>query len=406
MVANWERRGSAARLRTETQQLLDTNVSRAADDVRRRFAAALAEMKTGADAAPGSGTGCAPTVLDGDALLRRDILKMVATYMVARPFSSAADRGPGRGPLQVEEWRETADEYGRSYLQADRHELTAELRADLDLIHEVLAALPDESVEARGLSAAAGRLFALTAMACTDLGCAREARHMWRLARRFTDHAGDKAARQWVRGHECTTGIYQGRPLSTVLELAEKGLAIDGDWPCAGRAELLGGKAECLALQGRTAEAISTLHEAERTFEMLPSRVATDVESIYGWPAHRLCHAKSFVYSTTGQTAKAYAAQDDALSVYPRARLISRAQIELHRAECLIRDGDIGDGIRQAVTALGVLPGGRRRRFVLEVAAKVSEAIPDKERRRPDALDFRDQLAASGKQELSSGVPV
>src|SRR3954451_12581971 len=40
-VTNWERRGEHIRLRHETQQILDTDLSRAGDDVLRRFAAAI-----------------------------------------------------------------------------------------------------------------------------------------------------------------------------------------------------------------------------------------------------------------------------------------------------------------------------------------------------------------------------
>jgi tetratricopeptide (TPR) repeat protein len=40
-VMNWERRGDQARLRTETQQILDTDLARASGDVQQRFAALL-----------------------------------------------------------------------------------------------------------------------------------------------------------------------------------------------------------------------------------------------------------------------------------------------------------------------------------------------------------------------------
>jgi hypothetical protein len=46
-VSNWERRGAAARLRYETQQLLDIELGRAPDEVRERFAAFLAELVPG-----------------------------------------------------------------------------------------------------------------------------------------------------------------------------------------------------------------------------------------------------------------------------------------------------------------------------------------------------------------------
>ncbi|SDZ41779.1 hypothetical protein SAMN05444365_11469 [Micromonospora pattaloongensis] len=44
-VTNWEQRGELIRLRHETQEVLDRDLSRADDDVRRRFEAALNELK-------------------------------------------------------------------------------------------------------------------------------------------------------------------------------------------------------------------------------------------------------------------------------------------------------------------------------------------------------------------------
>ncbi|GGL18988.1 helix-turn-helix domain-containing protein [Mangrovihabitans endophyticus] len=51
-VANWQRRGEQARLRTETQQMLDTDLARAGDDVRQRFAQILTEHATADTPAP------------------------------------------------------------------------------------------------------------------------------------------------------------------------------------------------------------------------------------------------------------------------------------------------------------------------------------------------------------------
>lgn len=45
-VTNWERRGERIRLRHETQEILDRDLSRASDDVRDRFEAALGGMPT------------------------------------------------------------------------------------------------------------------------------------------------------------------------------------------------------------------------------------------------------------------------------------------------------------------------------------------------------------------------
>jgi len=72
-VANWERRGADAHLRTDTQQLLDIDLARAAGDVQQRFAALLTEEpstdkpstdKPSTDKPGTDKPGTAPTKLD------------------------------------------------------------------------------------------------------------------------------------------------------------------------------------------------------------------------------------------------------------------------------------------------------------------------------------------------------
>jgi hypothetical protein len=66
-VSNWERRGGQARLRYETQQILDVDLARSAEDVRERFERALgADRRTaGPVEVPGAGRA-APSSTDQD----------------------------------------------------------------------------------------------------------------------------------------------------------------------------------------------------------------------------------------------------------------------------------------------------------------------------------------------------
>lgn len=106
-------------------------------------------------------------------------------------------------------------------------------------------------------------------------------------------------------------------------------------------------------------------------------------DSVFGWPEQMLRHRESFVHTHAGSTANARLAQDRALELYPREQLVSRCQIELHRATCLVRDGHISEGLNHATTMLQGLPAQRRQRLVLTIASKILTVIPESERTRP-----------------------
>jgi tetratricopeptide (TPR) repeat protein len=84
-VSNWERRQERARLRTETQQILDADLSRAPDEVRERFEAALAEPPTlGVPLPPSDRSTVVPgppirhDVTDTDDMKRRELLRLMS----------------------------------------------------------------------------------------------------------------------------------------------------------------------------------------------------------------------------------------------------------------------------------------------------------------------------------------
>ncbi|MFK3983035.1 helix-turn-helix domain-containing protein [Micromonospora sp. NPDC050397] len=341
---------------------------------------------------------------DTNEMLRRTVLIALAGTVgsVATGFGPVSE-DVGRGLAGVDRWQEAAWEYGYAYVTTPRRYLVADLAADLAAVQEELHRQTSPGT-AKPLAAVAAQLAGLTAMACTDLGFAREARHLWRLARYRAEESTDAAVQQWVAGHEITLGSYQQRPLPVLLDLANRALALaDETAPSAGKAELLGGQAQALALLGRTRDAQKTLDSLRLTFEHLPSSVSGEQDSIYGWPEQRLRHAESFVYSMAGKTDAAYRAQELALRLYPQARRIGRCQIELHRARCLIRDGSLSDGLRHASATLDYLGVDQRQQFVLAVARQVLHAVPQSQRQRGEAIELRERVQAAQTSTLLIG---
>lgn len=113
----------------------------------------------------------------------------------------------------------------------------------------------------------------------------------------------------------------------------------------------------------RDAEAVATVHRLADQVEALPPAVVADLESLWGWPEHRLRHAESWVYTHAGRLRDAERAQQRAMELYPQSQVRSRTQVGLHQAAALIRGGHIPDGLRLAADLLDGLPVKRTTRW-------------------------------------------
>ncbi|MFD1325572.1 helix-turn-helix transcriptional regulator [Micromonospora sonneratiae] len=328
-------------------------------------------------------------------MLRRSVLAVMA---------AAAGHTVGHLPdlpPDVDHWRETAWEYGHSYFTEPPGQLLASLGADLAALQRVVnrqAGTRDH----QPLLAIMAQLTGLAAKTSARIGRSREATHLWRVARSRANESADRRAQLWVRGHEIVSGIYQGRPLSVLLDLANQASSIaassNNSSVTAGQAEVQGGRAQVLALLGRPEEARTALEEQERVFERLPTHVTTDTSSIFGWPEGCMWHTKSFVHSVNGSLRHAFMAQDRALSLYSPEQRVARCQVEMHRAKSLVVKGDVAQGANHAQSQLGQLAPTERNMLVLTVAGYVLDAVPVGERSRPAVVQFHDLLISARRE--------
>lgn len=95
-------------------------------------------------------------------------------------------------------------------------------------------------------------------------------------------------------------------------------------------------------------------------------------------------------------TREAYRVQDEALAAYPTELRVERIKVELHRALCLVHDGDIQGAMAQGHAALDALPsppGASISSFVHDLMA----AVPPLERTRTDAAELQARLLSIGQ---------
>lgn len=120
--------------------------------------------------------------------------------------------------------------------------------------------------------------------------------------------------------------------------------------------------------------------------------MANDVDSLWGWPEHRLRHTEAWVYAHAGQLTEAARAQEKAVQLYPTPMTQLRTQVRLHHAAALIRSGHIPDGLRLAADLLEELPIEQHNGLLRAVANQVAEAVPVKERGRPAYRELTDRF--------------
>lgn len=310
---------------------------------------------------------------------------------VRRTFDRAVDPVD----IDVDEWERGTCAYGRELATVPPAQLLPHLTADF---HELVAILgvPRPDATRRRLTRVAGQLAALIAVTEATLGELQAARRWWRTARRAADHAGDPHLSAFVRGRQAVLALYGTHSPSDVLDLAEDAVAAGRGAPCTGVVSGLAARAQALAVAGQRGRAHIALGELADRFERLPAEITQERVSPFGWAAQRLHHVESYVHTRLGDTRRAGAAQDAALSLYTASNHRARAQVELHRAACLIIDGYVTDGIRHATDALQTLPYGHRTGTLVQgLARDTLAAVPDRARRLPAVAEYRELLVAA-----------
>jgi hypothetical protein len=293
--------------------------------------------------------------------------------------------------LDLDEWEAIAAEYAHSYLVISPGILIHQLSTDLPAVRALINSSPARLRP--GYCRVASQLAVITARTWSSLDEYRQAWRWWRTARVLADASGDLATRMMCRGEEVVMGLYEHRPMSILLDLATEAVALGGDVPTRGTVGLWAGIAQAHATTGRTSDAIDALNRLERMTDALPSSIIDAADSIYGWPEYRTRHTQSYVYTQLGDTNAAGAAQERALALYPATLPASRAQVELHRARCMVLDHDVGGGLAYATQILTTLPDGfQQDAVVLSVGRKVLDTVPRNQWGRPEARILLDAL--------------
>lgn len=300
---------------------------------------------------------------------------------------------PDDGVPGVDEWRAIVHDYSLSYGTDPAGDLLRRLDADLSILSEVARDETDSTV-VRELRRIGALLAAFTAHAAADVGDLPSSRRWWRTAKRAADASGDVHARLWTRGREIVRALYEQRPVGDVLGLVAEAdaIATSVHAPPAAVQDYLDGKARVLVRAGRDEEARDVLSEVQINFERLPPEVSGDTTSWFGWSERALHLAESYTYSHLGDWTRADGAQTAALHLFPAANRRGPVLVDLQRALCQVRSGDIDSGIDEAYTAMAGLPRAQYNSPIVQVSRDVATAAPPTESGRESVRAFRAYL--------------
>ncbi|MFY1671180.1 helix-turn-helix domain-containing protein [Plantactinospora sp. WMMB334] len=325
---------------------------------------------------------------------RRTVLRALSGLAASAPVLTqleALRHGMGAAiGADADEWQQVVADYGYAFYRQPHALLMEQLTSDLTVLQTLIA--NTTGARRARLSDVAAHLSVVAAALLFAGGQAALSQRWQRTARQAAADSHDSDTAVKVRAQEIVNGCYDGQDPQAVLRLSEEAVSLAAGRVSPAVANLHGGRAQLLAMQGRAEEARAEMRRVVDITAQLPAVPAGEDDSLWIWPEQRLRHTESFVYTHIGDTSAASAAQDRAVALYPSSQARLRTQVELHRACGLIRDGYIPDGLRHAADVLDRLPAEQHTDTLRSVAHQVLAAVPEREMHRPAVTDLRARI--------------
>ena len=291
----------------------------------------------------------------------------------------------------VDQWDQVVADYGLAYYQMQADQVMDNLRADLTVLQALITVSTGPARDQ--LLRAASHLSVIVALKMAAASNTLAAGRWWRDAHQYAAASGDPDTIVLTRAWQVVNGCYNGRAASRAVAIADDALPLVDGKASAASCGLLAGRAQALSLAGRHAEAVKTVRQLTLLAAQLPTAVIDAVDSLWGWPEHRLRHPEAWVYAHAGQLPEANRAQELAVKLYPAPMARLRTQVRLHHAAALIRNGHILDGLRLAADLLQELPHEQHNAVLRAVVHQVIDAVPVEERSRPAYRELTNHVA-------------
>ncbi|GLW11141.1 hypothetical protein Misp01_62690 [Microtetraspora sp. NBRC 13810] len=326
---------------------------------------------------------------------RRRLLQIAAAAGLGALGGTEAVRqllnmGIGDDFRDLDEWELSSSDHLHALRTRPPAAVAAHLAIDLDTLRRQKEV--SSPAELPALHRVTAELCAIHANVLTRLGEHGAAIGWWRTGRRAADASGDFEIRLLIRSEEAGHSLYGQRSPESVLRLVDAAERLAGE-PLV---HLLSTRAKALSMLGRTDEARQTL----RTLLDVAHRgVPADSAGFY--TPSQVYFTQSWVYAAAGDETAAGAAQEEVRRL--TGDYVYRANVELHRALCLVRARGVAEGVRHAAGMLDTVPAEYLSNHVLETGRMVLRAVPVEQRGRADVAEFGEFLAVGRTGDASRG---
>jgi tetratricopeptide (TPR) repeat protein len=402
-VANWDRRGEHAHLNTETQQLLDIDLVRAPEDVRERFASALAERPRGDingnaaedpfDRSAASTGQVAFTLADTDSDGGLNEIEVPGgrgrqqVELVRQGLISALHDG-AMVDATVDDWDLTVLRHGRATRDRPAGVVLEDLRTDLADLTQALHRHRSNSSALRQLTRVAAQMSGLMTLTLCKLDQRSGFRRWARVARVAAKNAGDSETHSWTLAQEAYGHFYSG-DLTEAIDVAQQAQGVVAT-PCVGTALAAALEGRAYAVMGRGQETRSALGRAEASLSDLEGEALAP--SAFGYNEGQLRFHEGNAYTHLGDVRLALKAQDRALELCAPDDYTDWAMTQLDRTSCLAKSDDTTSALNTAKEALATLSEAQRWGLITLRGHEVLNSLPKGQQTLAAAGDLRELL--------------
>ncbi|MFI5916231.1 helix-turn-helix domain-containing protein [Dactylosporangium sp. NPDC051541] len=312
-------------------------------------------------------------------------------------LSASMDTDAG---LDIDELDQIVLDYGVDYLVTSPAELRQRLTADI-LVVQLGTAQAGTAAQRERLRRIGAVLATFMAKTTSNLGDLAGARRWWRAASQVADRSGDPATVLWVRGQEIIRALYDRRDINDILRLVDRTEPIAAKSEMSALPSFMSGKAQAFAAASMAKEARTVLEQLDGIYSKLPTEMTAvrDRESDLQWPHTKYLFTASYVHARCGSLADAYNAQEEALREYLPSHVRAVAQINLHRALCMVTAGDPVGGLQYAQQTMSKLPSSHHVRPVIDGAHTVLASASEHQRAQAACAEFANYLTAQAATE-------
>lgn len=381
----------------------------------------------GAPAPPDSGTPSAAGGEEDENVLRRTLLRLLASGAAAGAagLNELNDEVLGAvenlrrrmddtmvkatvSPAMLDQWEQATAGFGRQYMNTPPVRLLCDVMLEFTAVRKAMDHRQPVDVQER-LCRMAAQLAGLSGMLMIDLGDQRMARSFFRTGRMAADETGDRALRAWVTAREALVPLYYGDPREA-LTLAKKSRDLAGHTPCAARTMAPVVEARALAkiagVNGSRHEVVEqakrALHRARAAFQQMN---ATDQEDpAFGYTERQLYFYQGDVLVKLGQTVEADVVLEQALAKYSDEDLLDQTLIRFDRALCRLIEGDLDAALKLGQEAIEMVGDEYLTDLMLKPAYDLEKTARSKYGDSPQLKAFREMIRQSSPVVVPPGL--